>query len=198
MRVPTSHVAPAPNDQAYSQVHAPAAARAPPASVRPVSAAPYPPLPWIPPVSGTGFVGAGGGEARGAFVPPRQVVDVPSAPPPPTLPLPAAAQSTGLVQVPTVTLSQLWRLVECQQALTLILVKSHFAILRSPGSTLGHHARADCLTAAAQFAFLLLPVLAAPATGGVAVSQLDETVQDLTGHLREGGAVEAVDATALV
>ncbi|CAI5511022.1 unnamed protein product [Closterium sp. Naga37s-1] len=134
--LPTPHMALAPNDQAYSQVRAPAADRAPPASARPVSAAPCPPLPWIPPVSGTGFVGAGGGEARGAFVPPR--------------------------------------------------------------STLGHHARADCLTAAAQFAFLQLPVLAAPATGGVAVSQLDETVQDLTGHLREGGAVVTVGATALV
>ncbi|CAI5527180.1 unnamed protein product [Closterium sp. Naga37s-1] len=38
--LPTSLVAPAPNDQAYSQVHAPAADRALPASVRPVSAAP--------------------------------------------------------------------------------------------------------------------------------------------------------------
>ncbi|CAI7774211.1 unnamed protein product [Closterium sp. NIES-54] len=164
---PTPHGALAPNAPAYSQVRAPAADHAPPASTRPVSAAPYPPLPWIPPVPGTGFVGAGGGEARGAFVPPRQIVDVPSAPPPPARPDSAAAQFARLAQVPTATLAQLWRLVECQQALTLILVNSHFAILRSPGSTLGHHARADCLTAAAQFGFLLLPVLAAPTMGGV-------------------------------
>ncbi|CAI7778882.1 unnamed protein product [Closterium sp. NIES-53] len=112
--LPAPHAALAPNAQAYSQVHAPAVDRAPPASTHPISAAPYPPLPWIPPVPSTGFVGAGGGEARGAFVPPRRIADVPSVPPPPALPVPAAAQSTGLAQVPTATLSQLWGLVECQ------------------------------------------------------------------------------------
>ncbi|CAI5519149.1 unnamed protein product, partial [Closterium sp. Naga37s-1] len=190
--------APAPPALAYPRVPAPGADRAPHASLCPVSAAPYPPLPWIPPLSGTGFVGAGGGGARMAFVPPRQRADVPSVQPPPPLPVPAALLTTGLAQVPTATLAQLWRLVECQQALTLILVNSHFAILRNPGSTLDRDARADCMAAAAQLAFLLLPVLGAPALGGVAVSQLDETVQGLTAHLRDGGAIEAVGATALV
>ncbi|CAI5997637.1 unnamed protein product [Closterium sp. NIES-65] len=71
--------APVPHASTYPRVPAPGGDRAPHASLRPVSAAPYPPLPWIPPLPDTGFVGAGGGGARGAFVPPRQRADVPSA-----------------------------------------------------------------------------------------------------------------------
>ncbi|CAI5983830.1 unnamed protein product [Closterium sp. NIES-64] len=121
---------------------------------------------------------AGGGGARGAFVPPRRFAEAPCVQPPPPLPIPSAALRTGMAQVPTATLAQLWRLVECQQALTLILVNAHFAILQSPGSTLGREARGDCLAAAAQHAFLLLPLLGAHAMGGVAVSELDGAVQD--------------------
>ncbi|CAI5534525.1 unnamed protein product [Closterium sp. Naga37s-1] len=162
--------APAPHASAYPRAPAPGSDRAPPAYVRPVSASQYPPLPWIPPLPDTGFVGAGGGGARGAFVPPRRFAEAPSVQPPPPLPVPPAALRTGVAQVPTATLAQLWRLVECQQALTLILVNAHFAILQSPGSTLGREARGDCLAAAAQLAFLLLPLLGAPAMGGVAHS----------------------------
>ncbi|CAI7854848.1 unnamed protein product [Closterium sp. NIES-54] len=190
--------APAPLASAFPQVHTPGGDRAPPAFVHPVSAAPYPPLPWIPPLPDTIFVGSGGGGARGAFVPPRRFADAPSMQPPPPLPVPPVALATGVAEVPTATLAQLWRLVECQRALTLILVNSHFAILQSPGSTLGREARADCLAAAAQLAFLLLPVLGAPAMGGVAVSELDATVQGLTAHLQAGGGIEIVGATALV
>ncbi|CAI5486634.1 unnamed protein product [Closterium sp. Naga37s-1] len=146
---PAPHAVPAPSAQAYPQGPGPAVGRAPPPASRPGSAAPYPPLPWIPPVPGTGFVGAGGGEARGPFRPPRRIDEVPAVPPPPALPVPAAARLTGTAEVPTATLAQLWRLVECQQALTLILVNSHFAILRNSGSTLDPMARADCLAAAA-------------------------------------------------
>ncbi|CAI5528660.1 unnamed protein product [Closterium sp. Naga37s-1] len=190
--------APAPHASAYPRAPAPGSDRAPPAYVRPVSASQYPPLPWIPPLPDTGFVGAGGGGARGAVVPPRRFAEAPSVQPPPPLPVPPAALRTGVAQVPTATLAQLWRLVECQQALTLILVNAHFAILQSPGSTLGREARGDCLAAAAQLAFLLLPLLGAPAMGGVAVSELDGAVQGLTAHLRAGGGIEAVGATALV
>ncbi|CAI5514838.1 unnamed protein product [Closterium sp. Naga37s-1] len=190
--------APAPHASAYPRAPPPGGDRAPPAYVRPVSASQYPPLPWIPPLPDTGFVGVGGGGARGAFVPPRRFAEAPSVQPPPPLPVPPAALRTGMAQIPTATLAQLWRLVECQQALTLILVNAHFAILQSPGSTLGREARGDCLAAAAQLAFLLLPVLGAPALGGVAVSELDGTVQGLTAHLQAGGGIEAVGATALV
>ncbi|CAI7742347.1 unnamed protein product [Closterium sp. NIES-53] len=190
--------APVPLASVIPQVHTPRGDRAPPAFVHPISATPYPPLPWIPPLPDTGFVGAGGGGARGAFVPPRRFADAPSMLPPPPLPVPPVALATGVAEVPTATLAQLWRLVECQRALTLILVNSHFAILQSLGSTLGHEARADCLAAAAQLAFLLLPVLGAPAMGGVAVSELDATVQGLTAHLQAGGGIEIVSATALV
>ncbi|CAI5487494.1 unnamed protein product [Closterium sp. Naga37s-1] len=188
--------APAPHASAYPRAPPPGGDRAPPAYVRPVSASQYPPLPWIPPLPDTGFVGVGGGGARGAFVPPRRFAEAPSVLPPPPLPVPPAALRTGMAQIPTATLAQLWRLVECQQALTLILVNAHFAILQSPGSTLGREARGDCLAAAAQLAFLLLPVLGAPALGGVAVSELDGTVQGLTAHLQAGGGIEAVGATA--
>ncbi|CAI5503475.1 unnamed protein product [Closterium sp. Naga37s-1] len=188
----------APHESAYPRAPAPGGDRAPPAYVRPVSASQYPPLPWIPPLPDTGFVGAGGGAARGAFVPPRRFAEAPSVQPPPPLPVPPAALRTGVAQVPTATLAQLWRLVECQQALTLILVNAHFAILQSPGSTLDREARGDCLAAAAQLAFLLLPLLGAPAMGGVAVSELNGTVQGLTAHLQAGGGIEAVGATALV
>ncbi|CAI5516472.1 unnamed protein product [Closterium sp. Naga37s-1] len=165
---------------------------------RPVAAAPGPDLPWVPPVAGMGYVGAGAGEATAPFVPPRRAVAGPSVAPPPSLPDPAARAFPLQVQVPTATLGQLWRLVECQQALTLILVNSHSAILRSPESILDPGPRADCLTAAPQFALLLLPVLASPAQEDVAVSQLDDTIQGLTRHLHAGGGVEAVGATALV
>ncbi|CAI5989355.1 unnamed protein product [Closterium sp. NIES-64] len=70
---PAPHTVPAPSAQAYPQGLGPAVGRAPPPASRPVAAAPYPPLPWIPPVPDTGFVGAGGGEARGPFRPLRRV-----------------------------------------------------------------------------------------------------------------------------
>ncbi|CAI5970931.1 unnamed protein product [Closterium sp. NIES-65] len=98
--------APAPHASAYPRVPAPGGDRALHASLHPVFAAPYPPLPWIPPLPDTGFVGAGGGEASGAFVPPRQRADIPSLQPPPPLPVPAVVQTTGLAQVPTATLAQ--------------------------------------------------------------------------------------------
>ncbi|CAI5487776.1 unnamed protein product [Closterium sp. Naga37s-1] len=131
---------------------APVFERAPALVAWPVAATPYPQLLWVPPVASMKFVGAGGGEVRAQFAPPRLAV-----------------------QVPTATLGQLWRLVEYQQALLLILVNAEAAIRQTPGSTLNPGPRADCLTAAAQLAFLLLPMLAAPAQGGVAVSQLDDT-----------------------
>ncbi|CAI5525443.1 unnamed protein product [Closterium sp. Naga37s-1] len=182
---PPPTAAQAPQTQPYAHFPAPAVVHAPPAATRPVSAAPYPDLPWIPAVAGMGFVGAGGGEARGQFIPRRRLADVPVAPPPPSLPV-----------VPTATLGQLWYLVKCQQSLTLILVNAHFAILQSPGSTLNPCERAECLTAASQSVVLLLPVLAPPATGDVVVSQLDETVQGLTGHLRGGGGIEVAAHTS--
>ncbi|CAI5521722.1 unnamed protein product [Closterium sp. Naga37s-1] len=96
---PTPHAVPAPSAQAYPQGPGPAVGRAPPPASRSVAAAPYPPLPWIPPVPNTGFVGAGGGEARGPFHPLRRVDEGPTAPPPPALPVPAAARLTGTAEI---------------------------------------------------------------------------------------------------
>ncbi|CAI5524571.1 unnamed protein product [Closterium sp. Naga37s-1] len=50
---PAPHVVPAPSAQAYPQGPGPAVGRAPPPASRPVAAAPYPPLPWIPPIPDT-------------------------------------------------------------------------------------------------------------------------------------------------
>ncbi|CAI6003718.1 unnamed protein product [Closterium sp. NIES-64] len=96
--------APAPHASAYPRAPPPGSDRAPPAYVRPVSASQYPPLPWIPPLPDTGFVGAGGGGARGAFVPPRRFAEAPCVQPPPPLPIPSAALRTGMAQVPAVAL----------------------------------------------------------------------------------------------
>ncbi|CAI5960743.1 unnamed protein product [Closterium sp. NIES-64] len=70
---PAPLATPAPPASAYPRAPGLGGDRAPPAFVRPVSASQYPPLPWIPPLPDTGFVGAGGGAARGPFVPPRRV-----------------------------------------------------------------------------------------------------------------------------
>ncbi|CAI7867606.1 unnamed protein product [Closterium sp. NIES-53] len=99
------HAAPIAPPPMYEHFPAPAPV------ARPVAAVLSPDLPWIPPVAGMGFVGAGGGEAGVSFVPPRLAAAVPPAAPPPSLPDPAVGVFAPQMQMPTTALAQLWRLV---------------------------------------------------------------------------------------
>ncbi|CAI7757555.1 unnamed protein product [Closterium sp. NIES-54] len=98
------HAAPIAPPPVYEHFPAPAPV------ARPVAAVLSPDLPWIPPVAGMGFVGAGG-EASVSFVPPRLAAAVPPAAPPPSQPDPAVGVFAPQMQVPTTALAQLWRLV---------------------------------------------------------------------------------------
>ncbi|CAI5499206.1 unnamed protein product [Closterium sp. Naga37s-1] len=158
----------------------------------------YPPLPWVPLIAGMEFVGAGGGAARAPYTPPCLVdADLPAAAAP--LRLLNEGSFPRQVLVPSATLGQLWRLVEWLQALLLIQVNAYASLPRLPGNTLDPDPRADCIDAAAQLVFLVAPVVAAPARGGIAaVGWLEAAVQGLRRYLRAGTGADAIGAGALV
>ncbi|CAI7880189.1 unnamed protein product [Closterium sp. NIES-53] len=98
---------------------------------------------------------------------------------------------------PSLQQSALWRLSEGLRAVHLIQVYGHAAL--SQGARMDPGPQDECLDAADRLAELLVPVLAAPARGGVAgVGQLGMAVRGLCRLLRAGSAVDLIGATTVV
>ncbi|CAI5521246.1 unnamed protein product [Closterium sp. Naga37s-1] len=170
---------------------------APPAPHVAGPSAPPVAVPWIPPVAGVEFLTAAGGPVTAQY-PSRLSVD----PPPPSA---GAAHSFSAllgpqrpVAVPEVTLGQIWRLSEALRAVHLVQVYGHAAL--SQGDSLVGGPRDDCFAAADRLAELLAPVLAAPASGGLAgVGPLGSAVRGLRRLLHAGTGSGAIAAgTVLV
>ncbi|CAI5531338.1 unnamed protein product [Closterium sp. Naga37s-1] len=149
-------------------------------------------LPLVPLVAGVEFVTAAGG-----LVTAQYPSLLPADPPPPSAgaahPYQALLGPQRTVEVPEVTLGQIWRLSEALQAVHLIRVYGHDALSQSDSLVGGP--RDECLDAADRLAELLAPVLAAPARGGLAgVGQLGSAVRGLRRFLHAvtgSGAIAA-------
>ncbi|CAI5954095.1 unnamed protein product [Closterium sp. NIES-64] len=108
-----------------------------------------------------GFVGAGGGPARGPYRDPRPRLE-------------EAEYSCS-----TATLRQLWILSECLEALARVLRSTRASMPISRPSTFAEKPQAACLGAADEILSLLAPLQAAPSPGADAANLLARAALDL-------------------
>ncbi|CAI5519910.1 unnamed protein product [Closterium sp. Naga37s-1] len=123
-----------------------------------------------------GFVGAGGGPARGPYRDPRPRLE-------------EAEYSCS-----TATLRQLWILSECLEALARVLRSTRASMPISRPSTFAEKPQAACLGAADEILSLLAPLQAAPSPGADAANLLARAALDLR-HI--AGSVEGTPGDAL-
>ncbi|CAI5487914.1 unnamed protein product [Closterium sp. Naga37s-1] len=123
-----------------------------------------------------GFVGAGGGPARGPYRDPRPRLE-------------EAEYSCS-----TATLRQLWILSECLEALARVLRSTRASMAISRPSTFAEKPQAACLGAADEILSLLAPLQAAPSPGADAANLLARAALDLR-HI--AGSVEGTPGDAL-
>ncbi|CAI5973625.1 unnamed protein product [Closterium sp. NIES-64] len=154
----------------------PDAPRSLPAIVEVANRAVSPPRSVQQPPVLPGFVGAGGGPARGPYRDPRPRLE-------------EAEYSCS-----TATLRQLWILSECLEALARVLRSTRASMPISRPSTFAEKPQAACLGAADEILSLLAPLQAAPSPGADAANLLARAALDLR-HI--AGSAEGTPGDAL-